>query len=377
MAERITGMALVLPARRNAAFLNIHTKLRTDWSPSKLGNCLHREQQSPSSQEKSRHAHHDRKNWRLVRPSIAACGASSRNGRTSRASEHGELVVRVWQRRVDGLRAADCDGNSARAGLCAFGRGSVEQPASTQPRCHSGLVHPRHAWLGLEFHGRDCSDSHGPGISLWSAQVSPRTHLDHWRLSAADDIGHGIQRAGTALRSRCILGTWHWGIHCESRSHSRSGNREVDARRTDHRRCDSIAILRPARVRNSRITDRIRVPSSVDGTEAGYQRMADAGSYCEASDLRKRIPGADKTRWCAIRSLCCLERHVLCGIRYPGGCRLCAIFRPVWADRYAGSDDHPNGSEARLLFLVALCVAVTASAVSGDTRTSDRSRGGP
>jgi quinol-cytochrome oxidoreductase complex cytochrome b subunit len=32
----------------------------------------------------------------------------------------------------------------------------------------SRLVHPRDAWLGVEFHARDCSDSHGAGFSLRS-----------------------------------------------------------------------------------------------------------------------------------------------------------------------------------------------------------------
>ena len=72
------------------------------------------------------------------------------------------------------------------------------------------------------------------------------------------------------------------------------------------------------------LLDRLRLHPFVDGAEVGYQRMADARSRRETSDVRKRIPRADKERWRAVRSLCHLERHVLRGVHHPGCCRMCA-----------------------------------------------------
>src|SRR5262250_3108599 len=62
MGEHTTEMAPALPGHQSAAFLNIHTKLTTAWSPSRLANCQHREQRSPNSPETNRHAHHECEN---------------------------------------------------------------------------------------------------------------------------------------------------------------------------------------------------------------------------------------------------------------------------------------------------------------------------
>ena len=53
------------------------------------GELPRREQPSPNSPERNRHAHHDWKNWSLVRPPPSACGAGPRNGRTSRPAKYG------------------------------------------------------------------------------------------------------------------------------------------------------------------------------------------------------------------------------------------------------------------------------------------------
>src|SRR5215467_1726203 len=104
--------------------------------------------------------------------------------------------------------------------------------------------------------------------------------------------------------------------------------------------------------------------------------MANARTSCTTSNLRSRISRADEKRRGPLRSLRRMEGHVLCRVHYFGGGRVRLVLWSIWANRQAGSDNHPNCSEARLLFLVALCLALAASAVARDTSTANRTRGG-
>ena len=45
------------------------------------------------------------------------------------------------------------------------GRG-MEQSAGFESSGSPRLVHPRHARMGLQLHGRHCSDSHGAGVPV-------------------------------------------------------------------------------------------------------------------------------------------------------------------------------------------------------------------
>ncbi len=56
--------------------------------------------------------------------------------------------------------------------LCALGRRGMEQSAGPESSGGAWLVHSRHAWMGLQLHGRHCSDSHGAGVPVRSSQVS-------------------------------------------------------------------------------------------------------------------------------------------------------------------------------------------------------------
>src|SRR5215831_16659993 len=104
--------------------------------------------------------------------------------------------------------------------------------------------------------------------------------------------------------------------------------------------------------------------------------MADAGTHCTTSKLRSRISHAYEKRRGPLRSLRRLERHVLRGVHHPGGRRVRVVLRSIWANWQAGSDNHPDCPTARLLFLVALCFALAASAVARNTSTADRTSGG-
>ena len=91
----------------------------------------------------------------------------------------------------------------------------------------------------------------------------------------------------------------YWGLGIGASIASRvpdcgPNDREIDAGWTDHCRSDTVAIFRAACLRHSRNADRIRVSSSLDGGEARYQRMADAGSSGQARNVRKRISPTNK-----------------------------------------------------------------------------------
>ena len=98
----------------------------------------------------------------------------------------------------------------------------------------------------------------------------------------------------------------YWGLGIGASIASRvpvSGRRrEADAGRPDHRRRDALPILRAARVRDSRVADRLRRPSRADGAEARHQRMADARTRGETRDLPARISRVDEEGWRAVRS---------------------------------------------------------------------------
>ncbi len=75
----------------------------------------------------------------------------------------------------------------------------------------------------------------------------------------------------------------YWGLGIGASIASRvpfagPADREIDAGRADYRRSNTVPILRPACLRDSRNADRFRLSSSPDGAEAGNQRMADAGT---------------------------------------------------------------------------------------------------
>src|SRR5271156_3952998 len=143
---------------------------------------------------------------RLVRIPVEVGRADQGYGSSPGAEEHGQLVVRLRQRQFRAVNVTDRYRYPVGHRLCTLGGRGLEQSAGVEPSAPAGLVPARDAWLGLELHGRRGADPHVPGIPLWRLQVSSRTHLDPGRVSALDDLGHGIHRAGDALRSGCVLG---------------------------------------------------------------------------------------------------------------------------------------------------------------------------
>src|SRR5580704_572063 len=101
--------------------------------------------------------------------------------------------------------------------------------------------------------------------------------------------------------------------------------------------------------------------------------MADAGTHRKTSDLRSRISRTDQEGWGAVRALRDLERYVFRGVYHAGSCRVCVLLWPIRPHRSARSDDHPNCTQARLLFPMALRSAFTPSSITGNPFSSDRS----
>src|ERR1700730_4240097 len=368
MAEPTTAMAHEPRVRRSVGSSSIPTKYKTGLSPFRRANCSLRERVH-GLKKRSRHAP-DCSGRRLVRPAFTVGGANSRSCRASGAAQYSELVLCLRQRGADHLPAANRHRHSTGAHLCSLGWGSMEQPAGAQPRCDPRLVYPRAARMGFELHDRDRAHPYGSGLPFRGLQVSSRAHVDRWRLSLADDTGHGLQRPGAAFRSRCILGTWHRSVHRKTRTDHRARSREGDVGWTDHCRRDAISVLRPACLRDSRNVDRICGPSSSDGAEAGYQRMADARPPRKQGDLRERIPRVDEAGWCSVRSLRALERFVLRGIHPSGRRGMRCVLRSLRSNGPPGSDDYPDSTETGLLFPVALCFAVAAASFDGNASTS-------
>src|SRR5260370_29357144 len=99
--------------------------------------------------------------------------------------------------------------------------------------------------------------------------------------------------------------------------------------------------------------------------------MADAGPSREKSYLRGGVPSIDEERWRAFRPLCRLERSFLRRIHPAGRRRVRRVLRSLRSDGPPGPDDHPDGAETRLLFPVALRLALVVATFDGDARASD------
>ena len=151
-----------------------------------------------------------------------------------------------------------------------------------------------------------------------------------------------------------------------------------DAGRADHRRRHAVPILRPACFRDSGIADRFVCLHLLMVLKLGINewpmpgRVVKRATYVnEYHELTKKdgapfVPYAD------------LERSVLRGLHSSGSRRMRALVRSVWAHRQAGSDDHPDRAEARLLLPVALCLALAAPALARNAGPAHRpGRGHP
>src|SRR5437879_2760768 len=89
-AARTTGTARARQDRRSAGSSNIPTRLRTAFSLSRRGSCPHREHRLLHLPRRSRHAP-DYKDWRMVRPSLAAsCGDTRRDRKSVVEGKRGE-----------------------------------------------------------------------------------------------------------------------------------------------------------------------------------------------------------------------------------------------------------------------------------------------
>src|SRR5437773_82417 len=165
------------------------------------------------------------------------------------------------------FHAPGCNRHIACADLRAFCRRGVEQPPDSQSRYLSWLVYSGLARLGLEFHGRDCFDSHGASLPFWSLQVSQRAHVDRWCSSLTGDAWNGFYWSNHAIRSGRVLGIRYRGVYCKPRSPDRPLGCQPHAWRPDHRRRDAFAILRAARFCYPRIVDRLRRRAFAHGAE--------------------------------------------------------------------------------------------------------------
>ena len=90
-------------------------------------------------------------------------------------------------------------------------------------------------------------------------------------LSAADDAGHGVHRAGAAFRSGCVLGAWHWGFDYEPRAADWRLAGRHDAGWADHCRAYADSFFCAARVCHSGNSAGAGRAASLDGAAAWHQ----------------------------------------------------------------------------------------------------------
>src|SRR5262245_8396408 len=213
----------------------------------------------------------DRIPRRLDGSTPAAQWRHPRGGAPSRAAVERKLVVRFRQRGPDRIHPAGSHWHSAGHRLCPLGLRSLEQPSDAQPRSHTGLVPARHARLGFELHGCPGTHPHGPGVPVWSPQVSTGIYLDRGRLPAADDARHGVHRSGPTLRPGRLLGPGHWRRdHGPCPFHRRLA-RQPAAGWSDHRGRNAFSFLRAPCVCDPGYADRAGGSALADGSQARHQ----------------------------------------------------------------------------------------------------------
>src|SRR5277367_827898 len=228
--------------------------------------------------------------------------------------------------------------------------------------------------MGLKLYGGSRSHPHGSGFPVRSLQIPARAHLDRWRVFVADDPGYGLQRTGPAFRPGCLLGIGNRSIDRQSGSHHGPRDREINVGWSDHRRRHTFAILRAARIRDSRNANRFRVPACSDGSETGNQRMAHARTHRKARNLYKRISRTHEEEWCSVRPFRNLEGPLLCRFHPVSCCSVRPVLWSVRTNRQAGSYDYSIGPETRLLLLVAVRFAVVLAGFHGNPSSPHRPR---
>jgi len=92
--------------------------------------------------------------------------------------------------------------------------------------------------------------------------------VDGWCRAIAVDAGNGVHRTGSALRSGCVLGSWHRSIDREPHSADRRAARPSDAWRRDYWWGYAVAVFRSACLCDSRAASQRRRGSHLDDVEA-------------------------------------------------------------------------------------------------------------
>ncbi len=190
-------------------------------------------------------------------------------------------------------------------------------------------------------------------VALRRLQVPARAHVDGRRRPAPAHARHGVHRTDHALRPGRVLGARHRRGDRRAHAARRPDGRASPPRRPDHRRVHAVALLRAARVRDSRPAAGARRAPPAAGAAPRHQRVADAGPPGDARDVPARVRGAGAARdgvpffpTAAKRDL------VFAGLIILGARRLrrASSVRSV-PDGAARPDDHRHGAAPDFLFL--------------------------
>ena len=145
-------------------------------------------------------------------------------------------------------------------------------------------------------------------------------------------LGHGIHRAGDALRPGCVLGAGHWRLDRIPHTFHRRTAGRPDVRGADHRGSHVDPLLCPACLCDSGNDVGVRRAAHLDGGGTGYQRLAHAGANRPSQHLYSGVPRADAQGRHSFRPRGGVERHDIFR-RDPvcGGAVRC-VFGALWAD---------------------------------------------
>ena len=311
---------------------------------------------------------------RLARSASRTRRADRGGGDPPRPARHRELVVRVRQRHAGVLRGAGRDRHLPRDRVRPLGRRRLAEPRGAQLRAAPRLVPARGARLGLELHGRADERAPDPGVPLRRLQVPARADVDRRRDPVPLYARHGVHRTGAALRPGRVLGARHRRRDRRPRAVHRTGGGAPDARRSDHRRRNAVALLHAPRLRDPRSADRVRGLAPVPRPEARHQRVADARTPGEPRDLPPRLRGPRRARRRAV-----LPRRREAGPGRRGGDDrgdpgVRGALRAVRSERRTRPDHHPDHAAAGLLLPVAVLRLRAASAVHRDRPDADGAR---
>ena len=121
---------------------------------------------------------------------------------------------------------------------------------------------------------------------------------------------------------------------------------------------DPFAVLRAARLRDSRTAHRLRRHTSAHGFETRESTSSPCPDASCAAPVPQGVPGTDAERWRAVRARRIVEGPCILRIHSSYTRNRRCVVRTHWSRRPARSDDYSDCSESGLFLSLALRAAI-------------------